>query len=233
MRSITSPAHQSPYFHYFTTLPISSLPRCLQTTKPSLISQVHPRPNTRTSMLTNLSDKLSSVPNDVRRYSNEIADYVNHQVDKAAGTLREALSSSQWIPESARPRPPPAPKPMAASSILPGSSTYAQIHSWVSRHKIWTAVIVIALGGITHHVVRRNTKQRKRRAKRAGNGARLEVLDLGCEDGTVRTNICIGRRYCWVAIGTTHSINFTGSRTERLHCIYRLQHDRGGSHGSE
>jgi NAD(P)-dependent dehydrogenase (short-subunit alcohol dehydrogenase family) len=45
------------------------------------------------------------------------------------------------------------------------------------KHKILATVIVIAAGGITYHIIKRSTRSRKkRRGKRAGNGARLEVV---------------------------------------------------------
>ncbi|RDL33279.1 Uncharacterized protein BP5553_08718 [Venustampulla echinocandica] len=120
-------------------------------------------------------DTLSSVPNDIRRYSNDVADYVDKHLEKVSNILREALSSSQWIPESARPRPPP-PQRTYIEKVSSPASAYAQLHSWVTKNKILTTVIVIAIGGITYHVITRKTRRKKRRAKRAGNGARLEVV---------------------------------------------------------
>lgn len=35
---------------------------------------------------------------------------------------------------------------------------------------------MIAAGGVTYHVVKRNLPRKKRRAKKASNGARLEVV---------------------------------------------------------
>jgi hypothetical protein len=105
-----------------------------------------------------------------------VADYVDKHLEKVANTLREALSSSQWIPESARPKPPPPPPRSFTESISSSASVYAQLHSWVMRNKILTTVIVIAIGGVTYHIIRRKSDRKKRRAKRAGNGARLEVV---------------------------------------------------------
>ncbi|KAH8793192.1 hypothetical protein BGZ57DRAFT_921639 [Hyaloscypha finlandica] len=119
-------------------------------------------------------DILSSVPNDIRRYSNDVADYVDKHLEKVANTLREALSSSKWIPENARPRPPPPP-PRTATLSCP-ASTYTQIHDWVLKNKILTTVIVIAAGGLTYHIIKRKSNRKKRRAKRAPNGARVEVV---------------------------------------------------------
>lgn len=39
-----------------------------------------------------------------------------------------------------------------------------------------TTFIVIAVGGVTYHVVKRSIPRKKRRAKKASNGARLEVV---------------------------------------------------------
>jgi hypothetical protein len=44
------------------------------------------------------------------------------------------------------------------------------------KNKILTTVIVVAIGGVTYHIIRRKSDRKKRRAKRAGNGARLEVV---------------------------------------------------------
>ena len=39
-----------------------------------------------------------------------------------------------------------------------------------------TTVIVIAAGGLTYHIIKRKSNRKKRRAKRAPNGARVEVV---------------------------------------------------------
>ena len=35
---------------------------------------------------------------------------------------------------------------------------------------------MVVFGGVTYHLIRRRSSRKKRRAKRAGNGARLEVV---------------------------------------------------------
>ncbi|KAG4442454.1 hypothetical protein IFR05_002056 [Cadophora sp. M221] len=122
-------------------------------------------------------DVLSSVPNDIKRYSNDVADYVDRHLEKVSNTLREALSSSSWIPESARPRPLPPPPRTFTGTIASSTTLTTQIHQWMCKNKILTTVIVIALGGVTYRVIKRKSNYRKkRRARRAGNGARLEVV---------------------------------------------------------
>ncbi|PBP20997.1 hypothetical protein BUE80_DR008211 [Diplocarpon rosae] len=116
--------------------------------------------------------------NEVRRCSDDVADYMDRHLEKVAFALREALSSSQWIPESARPRPPPQPAQTFRFPPSPSSSIYAQVQGWVLKNKILTTVIVITLGGVTYHTIRRKSNRKKRKAKRGGNGARLEVVVL-------------------------------------------------------
>jgi hypothetical protein len=100
---------------------------------------------------------------------------VDKHLEKVSNVLREALSSSEWIPESARPRPPPPP-PRSFIDVKGPSSVYTKIHNWAMKNKVLTGVIVIAIGGVTYYIIRKKTNRKKRRAKRAGNGARLEVV---------------------------------------------------------
>jgi len=44
------------------------------------------------------------------------------------------------------------------------------------NHKFLTSVIVVSIGGLTYYVVKHRGGRKKRRAKRASNGARLEVV---------------------------------------------------------
>ncbi|KAI1378889.1 DUF1776-domain-containing protein [Hypoxylon crocopeplum] len=118
-------------------------------------------------------DLLSSIPNQIRRYSGDVAEYVDKAVDKVAEELRDTLSSAPWVPDIVRPKPPTRPPPV---QIIP-MTTYERIHDWVSRHKLLTGVIVVAVGYATYRTVQQTKLMRKsRRAKRARNGGRLEVV---------------------------------------------------------
>lgn len=56
-------------------------------------------------------------------------------------------------------------------------STYEKFEDWVSRHKLVTGLIVLATGTVMYQCYRRSHFCRKtRRAKRARNGGRLEVV---------------------------------------------------------
>lgn len=102
-----------------------------------------------------------------------MADVIESQVDKAAGHAREFLSSQDWIPDAVRPRGKPPP---TAALALP-TSLYDKAQDWVSRHKILTGFIVLTTGVIVYRGYRKSTLYRKtRRARRARNGARLEVV---------------------------------------------------------
>ncbi|KFY07178.1 hypothetical protein V492_07374, partial [Pseudogymnoascus sp. VKM F-4246] len=121
-------------------------------------------------------DALNSVPHHVQRYSNDIANYVEGHIDKVARTLRDTLASADWIPESARPRPvsrAPAPSAVTAS---PGG-VYARVQEWVLKNKVFTTAIVAGFGASVYMVQRNKANyNKKRRAKRGTNGARLEVV---------------------------------------------------------
>ncbi|KAI1160004.1 hypothetical protein F5B18DRAFT_676522 [Nemania serpens] len=117
-------------------------------------------------------DLLSSVPSHVRQYSGEVADYIDKAVDKAAVNVRDTLASAPWVPDYARPKgvsPPPAP----AVSV----STWERMQNWVVRHKVASTLFVCVVGYVTYRSVRYSRLvQKSRRAKRARNGGRLEVV---------------------------------------------------------
>ncbi|OTA57516.1 DUF1776-domain-containing protein [Hypoxylon sp. EC38] len=118
-------------------------------------------------------DLLSSIPNQIRRYSGDVAEYVDKTIDKVADEIRDTLSTAPWVPDYVRPPPPTRPPPVEIVSM----TTYERFSDWVSRHKILTGVVVVAIGYATYKTVRATKGLRKiRRAKRARNGGRLEVV---------------------------------------------------------
>ncbi|KAK0617972.1 hypothetical protein B0T17DRAFT_656151 [Bombardia bombarda] len=117
-------------------------------------------------------DVLSSLPNDIQRYSGDVAEYINKHVDHIADTIRDVLANSPWVPEQIRP-PPPPPAPIMTLS----TSTYERIQDWVSRHKILTGVVILVTGTVAYRSYRSSALCRKtRRARRARSGGRLEVV---------------------------------------------------------
>jgi Fungal family of unknown function (DUF1776) len=121
-------------------------------------------------------DTLSAVPNDVKRFSGDVAEYIDRQIEQVAAALRETLSSSPWIPESARPKRPP--KLPVSPKVVP-VGLYPRVQDWVEKHKLLTGGVIIGIGATVYFAYRkRKAYTRKRRAKRASNGARLEVVVL-------------------------------------------------------
>ncbi|KAI1334510.1 DUF1776-domain-containing protein [Xylariaceae sp. FL0016] len=118
-------------------------------------------------------DMLSSIPNQIKRYSGDVAEYIDKAVEQAADNVRDQMASADWIPEALRPRPLSRPPPV---QVIP-MSTFERVQDWVSRHKILTGVVVCTFGYVTYRTVRHSKLLRKsRRAKRARNGGRLEVV---------------------------------------------------------
>jgi hypothetical protein len=114
------------------------------------------------------------VPNDIKLYSSQVADYVDRHLERASNALRETLSSAPWLPESARPRPPPPPRSLVDSAAA--ASTYARVQHWVATNKLKVAIGLVSIGGVVYLLMKEKRHRKKRRAKKAGNGARLEVV---------------------------------------------------------
>lgn len=118
------------------------------------------------------SHQLSAVPNDIKRYSADVADYVDKHLERVSNVLREALSQQEWL-GSARPHPPPPPPQKLRNVPMPYLS---RVYTWVEKNKLLTCAIVLVSGGVIYYGVKKTTGRKKRRAKRATNGARLEVV---------------------------------------------------------
>ncbi|OAA73856.1 hypothetical protein ISF_00757 [Cordyceps fumosorosea ARSEF 2679] len=119
-----------------------------------------------------LIDLLGKIPVQLRDYTNHAAEFIDKSVDRAADVVRDTLSSQTWIPDSIRPAP-PAKVPIAVVSM----STWERAQDWVSKHKILTGVVVIVCGTAVFKGYQKSKFMRKtRRAKRARNGGRTEVV---------------------------------------------------------
>ncbi|KAK2601654.1 hypothetical protein QQS21_004805 [Conoideocrella luteorostrata] len=116
--------------------------------------------------------QLSHVPPQLRQYSNDVAEYIDQNVDRAAGLVRETLSQVKWLPDSVRPCPPS--KPTVAMVTM---SRFEKVQDWAARHKILTGVIILTCGTAIFKGYQTSRSLRKsRRAKRARNGGRTEVV---------------------------------------------------------
>lgn len=116
---------------------------------------------------------MSSLPNDVKRYSGEVAEFIDKHVEQIADTIRDALAASPYVPDMIRPKLPPPVPPI----LTVPTSTLERVQNWISRHKILTGIVILATGTVVYHIYRSNANSRKtRRARRAGNGGRMDVV---------------------------------------------------------
>ena len=114
----------------------------------------------------------NAIPPQVRQYTDNITGIIEKNVDRAAEVVRENLSTSQWIPESVRPTPPL--KPVVEVVSL---SRGERLVDWAVKHKILTGIFVVACGAAVYKGYQATRSCRKtRRAKRARNGGRTEVI---------------------------------------------------------
>ncbi|KAJ5644060.1 uncharacterized protein N7484_006567 [Penicillium longicatenatum] len=116
-------------------------------------------------------DYLASIPHDVRRYSEQVADSIDRSVDHAANAIRNTLSEQTWLPSSVRP-------PMRASQMR--SSPHGltdRVQDWMIRNRAWTAAVLAFLGtGCVLLYGNRKLNAKRRKARKAGNGARKEIV---------------------------------------------------------
>lgn len=116
--------------------------------------------------------QLAHIPPQLKQYSNDVAEYIDQNVDQAARIVRETLSQAKWLPEYAKPSPPLKPAVAVVSM-----TRFEKVQGWVLRHKILAAVIVFTCGTMIFKGYQTSRSMRKsRRAKRARNGGRTEVV---------------------------------------------------------
>lgn len=118
-----------------------------------------------------LTLQLASIPHDVRRYSTQVADSIDRQVDYAATTIRNTLSEQSWIPSQVRPS-------MRNSPRHPRGLT-DRVQDWMIRNRAWTAAIFAFVGtGCVLFYGSKKLNGKKRKARKAGNGARKEIVGM-------------------------------------------------------
>ncbi|EPE06194.1 hypothetical protein F503_03023 [Ophiostoma piceae UAMH 11346] len=126
-----------------------------------------------------IMDMLSNVTSEVVRYSGDVAGYVDKNFDRAADIVRDQLSAASWLPDQLKdyipkPRAPPTALELANAAEM---VWYERVQDWLSRNRIIVTVAALFASGLTFRYVRRAMSARKvRRALRAKNGARCEVI---------------------------------------------------------
>jgi len=96
--------------------------------------------------------------------------------------MRDFLSHQSWIPEKARPKVAAPPSPV---NVHTPKGFVEGLRFWVSRNRAWSAAVVAfcVTGGVLLYRAKKGTK--KRRARRAVNGARCQVIGENTEAHTL------------------------------------------------
>ncbi|KAL2155012.1 hypothetical protein VTH82DRAFT_3688 [Thermothelomyces myriococcoides] len=124
-------------------------------------------------------DVLSSLPNDIQKYSRDVADFIDRHVDQIAGTVRDALANAQWVPEQFRPLPPP-PAPIVTVPV----SALEKAQNWISRNRVLIGIVTVTTGIVAYRTYRSSAQWRKtRRARRSRSGGRMDVVVIAGSPG--------------------------------------------------
>ena len=108
---------------------------------------------------------------------NAFTEAVDRHFEMVGRSLKDAFRDTPWLPDSIKPKPPPVPQRVPVVAMPLGYFEATRI--WVSEHRAWTAAVVAFVGTGAFIVWRRRRNDRvKRRAGRAKNGSRTEVVVL-------------------------------------------------------
>lgn len=123
------------------------------------------------SALIHSSVQLASIPHDVRRYSLEVADSIDRQVDHAANAIKDTLAQQAWLPPTVRPA---RVSPRGQSQGLTD-----RLQNWMARNRAWTAAILAFVGtGVVLYYGSKKLHGKRRKARRASNGGRKEIVGM-------------------------------------------------------
>ncbi|KAH7408422.1 hypothetical protein DE146DRAFT_752553 [Phaeosphaeria sp. MPI-PUGE-AT-0046c] len=116
-------------------------------------------------------DVLTEYSKDIRHFTGSIWDASDRHFASVAGFVKRQVPES-WLPPQARPRLRPPPP-----HLVTDVAYLQKVQDWVSRNRAITAAVVafVSTGGFLLWRERRRYN-RKRRAPRASNGARKEVI---------------------------------------------------------
>ncbi|KAI1936529.1 hypothetical protein LOZ66_004504 [Ophidiomyces ophidiicola] len=118
--------------------------------------------------------KLSWIPNDVKRYSTQVASSIDYHVDRAAANVRDVFSRQTWLPTTLRPHPRTS---HSFPQRLPPRSIIDRAHAWVLENPAWAAAGLAFIGtGSLLIYGNKKLNVKKRKARRASNGARKEIV---------------------------------------------------------
>lgn len=124
-----------------------------------------------------LSDQITSEMSNILNSVNALTDAIDRHFESVGRSLKDAFRDTPWLPDSIKPKPPPVPQRVPVVAMPLGY--FEATRTWISEHRAWTAAVVAFVGTGAFIVWRRRRNDRvKRRAGRAKNGSRTEVVVL-------------------------------------------------------
>ncbi len=124
-----------------------------------------------------LHDQVMSEMSNILNSVNAFTEAIDRHFESVGRSLKDAFRDTPWLPDSIKPKPPPVPQRVPIVSMPLGYFEATRI--WVSEHRAWTAAVVAFVGTGAFIVWRQRRNDRvKRRAGRAKNGSRTEVVIL-------------------------------------------------------
>ncbi|KAI5295631.1 hypothetical protein KEM52_000763 [Ascosphaera acerosa] len=148
------------------------------------------------------------LPEDIRFWSNELANNVDQGIDALARGVKDALDRAAWLPDAIRRsggRQSPARPPRAS-----GHALVARVYDWCMQHQAWSAAAAafVLTGAVMVYGTKILHGSRKRKARRAGNGARKEIIIVvGSPHDAMTTMVALDlERRGFIVFVTTSSV---------------------------
>lgn len=124
-----------------------------------------------------LHDQVRSEMSNILDSVNSFTEAIDRHFESVGRSFRDAFRDTPWLPKSIKPKPPRVPHRVPVVAVPLGYFEATRV--WVSEHRAWTAAVVAFVGTGAFIVWRRRRNDRvKRRAGRAKNGSRTEVVVL-------------------------------------------------------
>lgn len=122
-------------------------------------------------------DQVTSEMSNLLNSVNGFTEAIDRHFESVGRSLKDAFRDTPWLPDSIKPAPPPVPRTVPKVAMPAGYFEATRI--WVFEHRAWTAAVIAFVGTGAFIVWRRRRNDRvKRRAGRAKNGSRTEVVIL-------------------------------------------------------
>ncbi|KAK6542692.1 hypothetical protein TWF694_006636 [Orbilia ellipsospora] len=123
------------------------------------------------------TDPFVLVWNSLRYHTANMMDQADKHFESMASTIRDKAQNTQWIPQFGKKAPPPPPPPPVAVITNSGTGAGVAVWQWLKDHKWVLALVAVgAVGGGVYIVKRKRQRGKRRKALKAANGARKEVV---------------------------------------------------------